>query len=306
MDKVCDNFNRPIISLRISITNRCNINCFYCHHDGMLDTLDEMTVDEIFKIAKIAKSLGVERIRLSGGEPLVRKDIADIVKSINSLGFRDISITTNGIFLGELCRDLIDAGLNRVNVSLDTLNPLTYKKLTGFNYIDKVKKSIIKASNSGLNPVKINMVLMKGVNDNEVWDMFDFCKNNNLILQLIEIMDAETVDNFNENYHYDMNLIEEELKIKADKIEVRNLMQDRKKYFIDNGEIELVRPLDNTAFCNNCTRLRVTPEGKIKPCLLRNDNLVDIVSHIRNGESDEFLRSVFLEAIANREPFYHV
>ncbi len=306
MDKVCDKFDRPIISLRVSITNRCNINCFYCHHDGMLDTLDEMAVDEIFKIAKVAQGLGVERIRLSGGEPLVRRDIVDIVKSIKSLGFRDISITTNGIFLGELCGDLIDAGLNRVNVSLDTLNPLTYEKLTGFNYIDKVKESIIEASISGLNPVKINMVLMKGVNDTEVGDMFDFCKDNNLILQLIEIMDAETVNDFNENYHYDMDLIEEELKVKADKIEVRNLMQDRKKYFIDGGEVELVRPLDNTAFCNNCTRLRVTPEGKIKPCLLRNDNLVDIVSHIRNGESEEFLKNVFLEAIDNREPFYHV
>ena len=95
------------------------------------------------------------------------------------------------------------------------------------------------------------------------------------------------------------------LVLKADKIEVRDLMQNRKKYFIDGGEIEVVHPLDNTSFCNSCTRLRLTPEGKIKPCLLRNDNLVDIVSHIRDGASDEVLRDVFLEAISNREPFYH-
>ena len=113
MGKVFDNFNRPIISLRMSITNRCNINCFYCHHDGMLSTSNEMSVDEIFKIASVSKDLGVERIRFSGGEPLVRNDIVDIVNSVNSLGFRDISITTNGIFLSELCDDLIDAGLNR-------------------------------------------------------------------------------------------------------------------------------------------------------------------------------------------------
>ena len=206
MGKVFDNFNRPIISLRMSITNRCNINCFYCHHDGMLSTSNEMSVDEIFRIASVSKDLGVERIRFSGGEPLVRRDIVDIVESVNSLGFRDISITTNGIFLSELCDDLIDAGLNRVNVSLDTLNAGTYQKLTGFNFMDKVKKGIIDASNSDLNPVKINMVLMKGVNDNEIWDMFDFCKNNNLILQLIEIMDTDTVDNFNEDYYYDISI----------------------------------------------------------------------------------------------------
>ncbi len=305
MGKVFDNFNRPIISLRMSITNRCNINCFYCHHDGMLSTSNEMSVDEIFKIASVSKDLGVERIRFSGGEPLVRNDIVDIVNSVNSLGFRDISITTNGIFLSELCDDLIDAGLNRVNVSLDTLNATTYQKLTGFDFIDKVKKGIIDATNSDLNPVKINMVLMKGINDNEIWDMFDFCRNNNLILQLIEIMDTDTVDNFNNDYYYDISIIENDLSLKADKVEVRDLMQNRRKYFIDGGEIEVVHPLDNTSFCNSCTRLRVTPEGKIKPCLLRNDNLVDIVSHIRNGASDDILKNVFLEAISNREPFYH-
>lgn len=305
MGKVFDNFNRPIVSLRMSITNRCNINCFYCHHDGMLDTSDEMSVNEIFRIASVCKDLGVERIRFSGGEPLVRRDIVDIVDSVNSLGFRDISITTNGIFLSELCDDLIGAGLNRVNVSLDTLNARTYQKLTGFDFLDKVKKGIVDAVNSGLDPVKINMVLMSGVNDNEIWDMFDFCRDNNLILQLIEIMDTDTVDNFNDKYYYDIGIIEDELALKASEVKVRDLMQNRKKYFIDGGEVEVVHPLDNTSFCSNCTRLRVTPEGKIKPCLLRNDNLVDIVSHIRGGASDDVLRDVFLEAISNREPFYH-
>ena len=305
MGKVFDNFNRPIISLRMSVTNRCNINCFYCHHDGMLGTSNEMSVDEIFRIASVSKDLGVERIRFSGGEPLVRRDIVDIINSVSFLGFRDISVTTNGIFLSELCDSLVDAGLNRVNVSLDTLNAMTYQKLTGFDFIDKVKKGILDAVGSDLNPVKINMVLMKGINDNEIWDMFDFCRDNDLILQLIEIMDADTVDNFNDDYYYDMSIIEEELALKADRVRVRDLMQNRKKYFIDGGEVEVVHPLDNTSFCNSCTRLRVTPEGKIKPCLLRNDNLVDIVSHIRDGASDDVLRDVFLEAISNREPFYH-
>ena len=304
MDKVFDDYNRPIISLRMSITNRCNINCFYCHHDGMLASNNEMTVNEIVKIAYIAKDLGVERIRLSGGEPLVRNDILSIVGELDSLDFRDLSITTNGIFLDDYCGDLCDIGLDRVNVSLDTLNSETYKWLTGFDYVDKVKKGIVNAVDVGLNPVKINMVLMKGVNDSEIWDMFDFCKDYGLVLQLIEIMDAETVNGFNKDYYYNMDFIERELEVKSDKVEVRKFMQGRHKYFVDGGEIELVRPIDNTSFCDNCTRMRVTPEGKIKPCLLRNDNLVDFVSYIRDGCSDDVLRSIFLKAVSNRVPFY--
>ena len=107
-DKVRDDYERPIISLRISITNRCNVNCIYCHHDGMLDSSSEMTPDEIYEICRIAKKLGVEKIRLSGGEPLVRPDIVEIVEKINSLDFKDISITTNGIFLEKFAQDLVD------------------------------------------------------------------------------------------------------------------------------------------------------------------------------------------------------
>ena len=130
-DKVRDNYNRPIISLRISITNRCNVDCIYCHHDGMLESSDEMTPDEIYQVCRIAKSLGVEKIRLSGGEPLVRRDIVEIVEKINTLGFKDLSITTNGIYLEKYAQALKDAGLDRVNVSLDTLDPEIYKMITG-------------------------------------------------------------------------------------------------------------------------------------------------------------------------------
>ena len=117
-----DKYNRPIISLRISITNRCNIKCLYCHHDGMLPSNEEMTPYEIIKIAEISKKLGVKKIRISGGEPLVRKDIIEIIEGINNIGFKDISITTNGNYLEKYAKDLKEAGLNRVNVSLDTLN----------------------------------------------------------------------------------------------------------------------------------------------------------------------------------------
>ena len=177
---VRDKFERPIISLRITITNRCNENCIYCHHDGMVSSKDEMTPDEIYRICKIAKSLGVKKIRLSGGDPLIRKDIVEIVEKIASLDFKDISLTTNGVLLDKYAQDLKDAGLDRVNVSLDTLNPDTYKSVTNMDYLNEAKAGILKAVEVGLYPVKINMVIMKDINQNEIRDMFNFCRDNDI------------------------------------------------------------------------------------------------------------------------------
>jgi GTP 3',8-cyclase len=305
-DKIQDNFKRPLISLRISITNRCNVKCFYCHHDGMVPRAYEMTAEEMERIVRVAKELGIEKIRLSGGEPLVRNDIIEIVRRIASVGFRDISITTNGVLLGKLAEDLFKAGLNRVNVSFDTLNPETYLFITRRDYMEFARDGIKKAIDAGLNPVKVNMVVMKGINDHEIWDMFQFCKENGVVLQLIELLKTENCEEseFLNEYHYDMGELEGELAEISTKVKKRRFMQDRKKYFVDGGEIEVVRPMDNTQFCKNCTRLRITPDGKIKPCLLRNDNLVDVVEPMHNGYSDKELKKVFLEAINNREPFY--
>ena len=305
-EKVKDNFKRPLISLRISITNRCNVNCFYCHHDGIVAQNYEMTAEEMERICKVAKSLGIEKIRLSGGEPLVRDDIVDIVSRIASLGFRDISLTTNGVLLSRYAKDLFKAGLNRVNVSFDTLNPETYRFITKRDYMELARDGIRSAVEAGLNPVKVNMVVMKGINSSEIWDMFQFCRENGVVLQLIELLKTENCEEseiLNE-YHYDMEDLEEELTELSTKVKKRNFMQDRKKYFIEGGEIEVVRPMDNTEFCKNCTRLRITPDGRIKPCLLRNDNLVDLIEPMRRGYSDEELKKVFLKAINKREPFY--
>ena len=304
-DVVKDKYERPILSLRITITNRCNENCIYCHHDGMVSSKDEMTPDEIYKICKIAKKIGVRKIRLSGGDPLVRKDIVEIVEKIASLDFKDISLTTNGVLLEKYAKDLKDAGLDRINVSLDTLNPDTYKFVTKMDYLNEVKTGILNAVEVGLYPVKINMVIMKDINQNEVKDMFEFCRENNMVLQLIELIESENCDEdkFNAEYHYPLDSIENKLSDMADDVRERKFMQGRKKYYINDGEIEIVRPVDNSKFCANCSRLRITPDGKIKPCLLRNDNLVELISHIRNGESEEKLEEIFIRGIDKREPF---
>lgn len=302
---VKDKYDRPILSLRITLTNRCNVNCIYCHHDGMRSSKNEMTPDEIYKICQIAKRIGVRKIRLSGGEPLIRKDIVEIISKISSIGFNDISITTNGILLEKYAKDLKEAGLDRVNVSLDTLNPETYEFITKKDYLEAAKKGILKSVEVGLYPVKINMVIMKDINEHEIKDMFNFCKDNNMVLQLIELIESENCDDdkFSAEYHYKLDMVEERLSDIADEVREREFMQGRRKYYINGGEIEVVKPVDNSKFCANCTRLRVTPDGKIKPCLLRNDNLVDIITDIRNNESDEKLEEIFLKGIDKREPF---
>lgn len=304
-EKIKDHYERPIISLRISITNRCNVDCFYCHHDGMILKSSEMAVEEISRLLKIAKDINIEKIRISGGEPLVRKDIVEIIRETRKYDFKDISITTNGVLLKKYAKDLYGAGLNRVNVSLDTLNPETYNFITRKNNLQLVKEGIIEAANAGLAPIKVNMVVMEGINDTEIWDMFNFCKENGAILQLIELIESDSCNDNekNINYHYDLSQVERELESKASHVKARKFMQDRKKYFIDGGEIEVVKPMDNTQFCKNCTRLRITPDGMIKPCLLRNDNLIDIITPIRNNATDSELKEIFIEGIYNREPY---
>ena len=302
---VLDKYERPILSLRITLTNRCNVNCLYCHHDGMVKSKDEMTADEVYTICKVAKKIGVRKIRLSGGEPLLKKDIVETVEKIASLDFKDISMTTNGILLGKYAQDLKDAGLDRVNVSLDTLDRKTYELITRKDYLEDAKNGILKAVEVGLYPVKINMVIMKDINQNEIKDMFKFCKENDIVLQLIELIESENCaeDKFSADYHYNLDEIESELADIADDVREREFMQGRKKYYIDGGEIEVVKPVDNAKFCAKCSRLRITPDGKIKPCLLRNDNLVELISHVRNGESEEKLEEIFINGINKREPF---
>lgn len=304
---VHDKYERPILSLRITLTNRCNVNCLYCHHDGMVKSHDEMTADELYTICKIAKKIGVRKIRLSGGEPLLKKDIVEIVEKIASLDFKDISMTTNGILLEKYAQDLKDAGLDRVNVSLDTLNRETFEFITKKDYLEDAKRGILKAVEVGLYPVKINMVIMKDINQNEIDDMFEFCKENNIVLQLIELIESENCDEdkFSRDYHYNLDEIEKELADIADDVREREFMQGRKKYYIDGGEIEVVKPVDNAKFCAKCSRLRITPDGKIKPCLLRNDNLVELIGHVRNGAGEDELEEIFINGINKREPFNH-
>jgi len=300
-----DPYGRPLKSIRISVTQRCNLKCFYCHLEGEDPSWkDEMTPNEIQKIVSIAASFGIGRVKLTGGEPLLREDIVEIVEKIRNVpGVEEVSMTTNGTLLSKYAYDLKKAGLTRVNVSLDTLVKEKYRQITGADTFDSVVSGILEARNAGLNPVKINMVLLKGLNEDELFEMIDFARENGVILQIIEF-ESPYENEMYRKYHVGLDAIEELLAKMSERITIRE-MHHRKRYYLrGGGEVEVVRPMHNTEFCRYCNRIRLTSNGKLKPCLFRNDNLVDIVGPLRKGATDDELKKLFLEAVKRRKPYF--
>lgn len=301
-----DRYGRPLLNLRIALTKPCNLQCTYCHSEGedkSVENTSEMTVKEIVRIAKIAVSLDVSRIKLTGGEPLMRNDVTQIVKGIAALpGLKELSMTTNGTLLEPLAKTLRENGLERVNINMPTLNEETYCKLTG-GKLENVLKGVKAAVEAGLTPVKLNMLVLKGVNDFQVAEMLNFATETGAILQLIELEPVNISSEYYAAYHKPLDEYEEMLKQKAVKIEARKSMQNRYVYHLPNVKVEVVRPIENTEFCAHCTRMRVTSDGKLKPCLMRNDNTVDVLTPMRNGAKDEKLIHLFKLANQRRQPY---
>ena len=300
-----DDYGRPVLNLRISITQRCNLRCPYCHREGEVASPSiEMTRDEIVRVVGIAVGLGISRVKLTGGEPLLRPDILDIVKGITKLrGLKDFSMTTNGTNLASWAKGLHKNGLNRVNISIPSLDTETYCALMGGDLRD-VLKGIRAAVNANLFPVKLNMLVLKNVNNNEIPKMISFAEQTGTILQLIELEPLNVSMSYYRRYHYPLDIVEEELEKQARQVKIREDMQNRKVYFLSKAKVEVVRPIENTKFCARCTRLRVTSDGLLKPCLMRTDNLVDLLTPLRKGANNEDLTRLFMEAVKKREPYY--
>lgn len=302
-----DNYGRPLLNLRVAVTQRCNLRCLYCHREGeeklVRDIAAEMTVDEIVRIIRIAVGLGISKVKLTGGEPLMRKDITEIVRGIADIpGSKDLSMTTNGTLLDPLAEELHADGLKRVNINLPTLNGEVYSKLTG-GRLEDVLEGVKAAVEAGLYPVKLNMLILKGANDRDVPEMIDFARETGTILQLIELEPINISDAYYSTHHKLLDEYESMLGQKAVKVEARRYMQNRPIYHLPDVTVEIVHPIENTEFCMHCTRLRVTSDGKLKPCLMRNDNLVDILTPIRNGANDQELIELFKLANQKREPY---
>lgn len=287
-----DPYGRVVTSLRISVTNRCNLNCIYCHKEGEKDG-GELELDKIREISREFLKLGVRKVKITGGEPLLRKDILEIVSELSD--FEEVSMTTNGTLLAEKAYELKDCGLKRVNISLDTLKEDRYKIITGKNFLYRVLDGVEAAVAAGLEPVKLNMVLLK-INCDEVHEMLNFANSFNkekvrVILQIIELIpNKDTID-----YYVDINEIKKEFERIAFKFEIK-AMHRRKQYWTEKGVIEFVKPLDNSEFCKNCNRIRITSDGKIKPCIFSD---LEISTDGLRGES---LEEAIRKAVSLRRP----
>lgn len=260
-----DKNDRYIDYLRISVTQKCNLDCEYCHHEGELDSGNEVSTDDIKKFVETFASLGIRKVKITGGEPLIRKDILEIVGNISSVkGIKEVSMTTNGFLLEKSAGDLKRSGLSRVNIGCDSLTSVLPKN------IEKINNALSAAKSSGLNPIKINMVVLKGINENEIEKMIGFARANQVILQLIELIKVDSY--FYEKHYFSLDHLEKRLQETASVV-VKRKMHARKQFCLDNVTVEIVKPYKDN-FCHYCNKIRITHDGRIKPCLMRNDNLV--------------------------------
>ena len=304
-----DKCNRTIKHIRFSITSECSYNCIYCDKEGFIPQTSLLNVNEITKLCKLlATILNVTKIKFTGGEPLCRKEIVQIIKNVHDLHlYKDISMTTNGLLLAKKAKQLRIAGLNRVNVSLCSLKPQVYEKITGSNTLDKVLKGLDAAREAGLTPIKLNFVLLKGLNDNEIDDMIEFSSNTGYILQLIELHKrADTIGLELENYerfHVDVNPIIDDLQSKAVKTLVRGEMQNRKVFTLPNNAV--IETINNTSeACKGCSKLRVGCDGNLFGCLFRSDLGQNMKNALNNEHSLLEYEEIIKQVVYSREPYY--
>lgn len=302
MSGVKDPNGRPIKGIRISLTQRCNLNCFYCHHEGEAGTKKEMVADDVLRIVRVASSLGIRRVKYTGGEPLLRDDLPEIIRRTVLQGMEDTAITTNGSILKGQAEALHSAGLRRLNLSLPSTKPKVYALLTGGRLSDAMEGAS-EAAGLGIE-IKVNVVIMKGVNANEVEGLIKFANSIGGSLQLIELENLGLDDGVFDSYHIDLAGIEQKIAGMAERVMRREEMNRRTRYVVGGTQVDVVRPVENPDFCRACTRIRVTSDGKLKPCLMRSDNLVDILTPMRKGCTDADLKNFFLQAVNLRTPYY--
>lgn len=311
MKQLTDQFGRVHEYLRFSLIDKCNLNCFYCNpkksQNSSLRKGEILSFDEIIRLIKIfVNDYGIKKIRFTGGEPLVRNNIIELFERLNDFK-KDhpfqLALTSNGIRLREFLPDLKKYGLDRINISLDTLNKDKFKKITGYNYFDEVIKAIDFAAESGFNPVKVNTVMMKGVNDRELLDFVGFAKDRDINIRFIEYMPfGDNKWNKDDLFSYqDMK------KIVASKFDIRYLEHNNnvaKDYEIvgHKGTVSFISSISEH-FCSSCNRLRISTDGKMKLCLFTNGvPALEFKKSLRNPEfSDNDISAMIGKAVLNKD-----
>ncbi len=288
-----DQLQRPLRDLRISVTDRCNYRCNYCMpFDEYVWITREavLSFEEISRLAKIFVELGIEKIRLTGGEPLVRRGLEDLIAQLAGLaGLKDLSLTTNGSLLAEKAAGLRRAGLDRINVSLDTLRPKRFVELTRRGELERVLEGIQAASEAGLNPVKINTVVMKGFNDDEILDLIEYGRTGGFEIRFIEFMDVGNANAWNLDRVLPKKQIQETIHARYP-IEEVGRSEGRApsvdyRYKDGRGKLGIIGSLTEP-FCSACTRARVTADGRLVTCLFSESGF-DLKALLRASKDDE-------------------
>ena len=319
-----DAYNRPISYLRISVTDRCNLRCVYCMpEEGVPWRPHEhvLRYEEIATIVRAAAELGITKIRLTGGEPLVRLGLVDLVRKIAEIdGIDDLAMTTNGVLLGKYAEDLADAGLHRVNVSLDTLDPERFRRITRCGRLEDVLNGIEAARRADLRPIKINTVVIRDLNDDEVVDLAAKSLEapwwNIRFIELMPVGSGGLVTEAWEKKVVTAGEIRERIESELGQLEPAKIRAGNgpaRYYRLSRGEamsssatrtgtIGFITPISEH-FCYKCNRLRLTADGQLRPCLL-SDQEIDLRTSLRSGADDEEIKALIVEGI-NRKPMHH-
>jgi len=298
-----DRFGRKIHYLRISLTDHCNLRCIYCMPEDQTfrPNADLMQDDEILLLTKLFAGLGFDKIRLTGGEPTVRANVVDIVRGIASTpGIRSVSMTTNGVLLSKKAKPLAEAGLQRVNISIDTLNAAKFKRLTRWGDMEDVWDGIIAAEDAGLTPVKLNAVVVKGYNEEDVVDLARLTLQHPWQIRFIEMMPFAGATDIQTGQIITAGQIQERIEATLGKMEVANggkLDGEARLFRLPNGigDVGFISSVTNP-FCASCTRARLTADGRLRLCLLR-EKEVDLLTPLRAGATLEELRQIILDGV---------
>ena len=303
-----DSFGRPIRDLRVSLTDRCNFRCFYClpHGEPPIAPKEQMlSYEEIEYVCEIFVALGIEKLRLTGGEPMLRRDIETIIKKLNRLrsaGLQDLALTTNGYYLPERAQSLKDAGLDRVTISVDSLKRDVFKRMTGVDVLDKVLAGIAAAKAAQLEPIKINAVIVRGHNEDEVADFAAFAREYDVKMRFIEFMPLDSGHEWSRKDVVSGKEIRDRIseRFPLVRVEGERGSETSSRYgFADGapGEIGIIAPVTEP-FCGACSRIRLTADGQIRTCLFSTveHSLRDVVrSGATRDEIVEYIESVILK-----------
>lgn len=299
-----DKFGRQITDLRISVTDRCNFRCVYCRSadpENYREHDEILSWPELYRLAGIFKTLGIKKMRVTGGEPTVRPGVEDFISHLRSLKIEDISMTTNGHHLAERCASLVSAGLHRINISLDSLDPAKFERITRTKSFDSVMQGIRAAQASPLAPAKVNAVLVRGINDDEVEAFANFARETGVVMRFIEFMPLDGDRHWTREVVVPAAEVYQRIHSRwpLEQIPHHHSETARKYRFADGtpGEIGLIAPVTQP-FCGHCSRIRLTADGKVRTCLFSKEDH-DLRSLLREGAGDDdleiYIRSVVME-----------